>query len=379
MTLNLIQNRQPSTSTPTTVFKFVALPDLHIGHYRVNMNSFFNNIQTYVYPQLEDIDILFIPGDWFHTLFTLSSPAGYRGVEFMRDLSRLSLRYNFKIRMVTGTFLHDRDQHQFWNLFTHDNNIAVFDSIHIEELLGLRILYIPDHSPKNSMDIIKRLMKDRGIDKLDMVIGHGYFEHNLPKAAKVHDCVFKASDFEHLVKGFVVFGHDHQHAVYKNIISGGSFDRHRHGEEEPKGFPVLYYNKETGQKRCEFIENKNSTIFKTIDSTHLDNVKDVVDFFNQTVYPIAKEREPVIIYIRVLSDDPDVNEALRELVRKRFPNVILTFKRKTVKEVKKLRDTSVQHLTIINQTNLSDLIYKEIKGDLSKKDIESVLEEISSS
>lgn len=368
-----------SKSQQKECFNLLELPDLHLGHRSVNIDIAISRIREFVYPYLKTIDILHLPGDVFDTLFTLSSNIVVPIMLFMRELIELSITYNFYIRIVRGTYDHDRNQNNLWKGLSDlsTDRVRIFDTITIENLLGMNFLYIPDGLPKGSIFTIKELLKDNLINKVDWVIGHGQMEHNIPNGAVIHGNIFSVDDFKDIVVGGIVFGHIHTFSVYKNFISPGSFDRLRHGEESPKGFVIINYNKETHKVTYEFIENTKATTFKTINLTKISNLESAVHYYKKKLNKLIFNRLD-IFYIRVIVEDSILRDTIKNITNDLYSNIILTFKKEKDLEIKdvSIDDNFISDLPIITDENLSSLIYTYIDGSLSMDEIEEILKEL---
>jgi len=366
-----------SSSTPKVCFKVVNLADLHLGHRHLRSDAFIEKVVKYVFPVLTDeVDILFIPGDFFDGLYTMNHRIGRMAIRLMKQFIHLAVQHDFVIRVVRGTYIHDHDQNRFWLEEvpeSHPEVVKIFETISIESVKGLDVLYIPDNAPKDTLSVIKRLMKDRGLTFVDFVIGHGYFEHELPYGKVVHELVFKVSDFEKIA-GVVVFGHVHEFNVYKNFISPGSFDRSRHGEEKRKGFVVVDYNKETKKMNYTFIVNHDSLIFKTFNLTQFDNQEELINKYTQLIEDLLpKSKENINVSITI--DNSLFRNVLVD-TNKRYPRVILTFKKSKEVELTRSNTSTIRALNIITKDNISKMIFDYIKGQLSVDRIETILKSL---
>lgn len=361
-------------------FNFVMLPDLHLGHRSINIDVAISRIRKHVYPVLkDDVDILFFPGDVFDTLFTLSSNIVLPIMLFMSEIVDLAIKHNFYIRIVRGTYDHDRNQNNIWKGWVDPGSdiLRIFDTISVENLLGMNFLYIPDGIPKESIFTIKELLKENLIDKVDWVIGHGQFEHNIPNGAVIHGNVFSVSDFKDIVHGGITFGHIHKFSVYKNFMSPGSFDRFTHGQEEAKGFVTVNYNKIDHRSSYKFIENPDATIFKTINLSRISNLESAVHYYKKKLSKIIFN-ELDIFYIRVIIDNPTLRDTIKSVTDDLYSNIILSFLKEKDLEVKSIAasDTLISDLPIITDENLASLIYAHIDGKLSMSEIDDVLKEL---
>lgn len=356
-----------------TCFKFISIGDLHLGQRRISCDKSINSLKKTLSPLLkDDVSIVFFPGDFFDNLNSLDSKVSLSALLFMKELYFMAKKYNFLIRIVRGTFLHDRNQNDFWNVFNdEEETIKVFNNISFESILGLDIIYIPDGSPKNSISIIKKMLKDRGRKQVDIVVGHGEFEHTLEYGEIPHDTVFKASDFDDIVKGCVLFGHRHSHSVYKKIIYSGSWERFRHGEEKPKGFVSLTYDSEIHKVQHNFHVNEYTDTYKTVDFGYVSDTENLItkykDFINKINKDISK-----FIYVQIKVSDNSFKNILQQITKDLFPNIILSFKKtETKKEIKQER--TISNLEIITEDNIYNLIYDKLECKLELEEIKRIL------
>jgi hypothetical protein len=164
---------------------------------------------------------------------------------------------------------------------------------HIEDL-ALKVLYLPDNLPytdsEECISDIKKRMSEVLWDTVDLVIGHGYFEHVLPPGAHHKPpCLFTKNQFKDFVKGLVLMGHVHTSSRKGNILYHGSFERMNHGEEESKGYLII--DRDGDKYHPTFVENTNSILFSTIyprgntvDELFKDLQKQVLDKFGSRPY-----------------------------------------------------------------------------------------------
>lgn len=372
--------------------KYIDLSDLHIGNPKVPANLLYQHLVTYLYPLLNDeLDILFIPGDFFDTLLNFNHSYGKCADRIIHELIALAKEHKFFIRVLRGTFSHDRKQNNFFIIGDEDNHpllngeplILVYDGVGLEcnQTLGINILYLPDDLPYgDKLEVGRELMRDAQLEKVDLMINHGYFAHMLPRALidKLPHGTLREQDIRPLVKGCVLTGHVHTNMIYKNIISAGSFERMVHGEEEDKGFYVIYYEPKSGKVKTEFVINQDALIFKSINITG-NSIEEATDAFMRLVEPLIQKRkadEP--IYVRVIGDNTIVNHALVEYARNTYDKVItstLSTKR-TNEEVANVQ-VSVQELPLITETSLPALIMDyslEHNIALTEEDIREVLD-----
>ena len=222
--------------------KIVVGSDFHIGNKRLSHDNFLLNVETYLYPELRDCDVFIIAGDFFDRMLKLDEKATHVAVKVINDILEIGQTNKMAIRVLRGTFTHDKNQNElFWTLAEGmDIDLDYISSLSISTIkkeMRLRILYIPDNlvyqSSSDCIVAIKELLRDANWDKVDFVVGHGYFQHVLPRNIP-HEpkCTFRVDQFNDIVKYCILMGHVHTPSKNANCYYCGSFERLSHGEEE---------------------------------------------------------------------------------------------------------------------------------------------------
>lgn len=362
----------------------IAISDIHVGCPRLNSKLLHERFIKYLYPHItKDIDLMFICGDFFDTLLNLNSQASLESLEIIDELKRLCRENNCDLRVLRGTFTHDRNQPQHFvnGDDPNDNSVRLFDKLSLEyhEKTGLNILYIPDNLP--NVDIckdVRELLDAHNVERADIMVHHGYFKHMLPpNIREPHGCL-DVDTVSKLVKGCVLNGHVHLTSIYKNVISIGSFDRLVHGEEGPKGFYKIRIDT-NGVYHFNFIENKEANKFITFDlRTFGDMASEAVEFFNKKWSSLVKTFRPnEPVRIRFLSDTPSVVEGCTQVAKEHWPDVgvdkaVVTKREQILENV----NMSVDELPVITPDNLGELALPIIQKrfpSITAEDIKSVL------
>jgi hypothetical protein len=363
------------------MFKTTYLTDLHIGHNRVDSVQTHESLIKFFYPELETTDRLVIGGDFYHRLIDMNSQQTRTALAIIEDLAVLARKYGFIIRVIRGTFTHDRHQCRAFNSICRDVDIKVIERLELEVCpkTNLRILYMPDDlgykSSEECMHHVRDMMTDAGWDSVDCVEGHGSFEHAVPPASKASiACLFNLEQFD-FVKGWIVFGHIHSRSVRKNMFYPGSFERTNHGEEEAKGFLVIDHEDSDKPFKARFIDNENAVKFLTYDPLGSDMDK-LTAQFNAWVEKRFDLDHPHLQYLRIRHEDIIIREALASIIRDKYTNIKVTCISPKVKETnaKELQTMVIKtKLTIPTEDNLHELVYDSINKVRSKDDVESML------
>lgn len=372
------------------------LSDIHFGHKKTSGEHMYNNLVTYVYPEIIKSRMLIIPGDVFHSLLDFNHPASQYIVRFFNDMFYMSIKHGFGIRILRGTFSHDRNQvsfiaqgaHKFMD--EHPVDIKTYSNISIDEECfdgeTLKILYLPDDLPYKSqetvLDVCRELMASRKWDKVDMVVGHGYFSHVLPYGVKGPAVTYTVDQLSSICKHLVVFGHVHTSSIKKSnnitVIYVGSFERMNHGEEEPKGFITV----DTKTWKSTFIENKNALNFLTYapKSTGDIPIDEIIDSFKRWVDRQSLSTEQMN-HIRVVHKDADIRQLLGHVLKESYPQYPCTYTTKSIvknDEIVNIQELSEQEnqLVVPTEENITDILFNYISdnkiGTLSKTDIQKI-------
>lgn len=360
--------------------KSISISDLHIGHYKVPPENILNNLRTYLYPHLNaTLDLLFIIGDVFHTLLNLNSTAAYVAMTFIQEVLELSLQYGFKIRVVKGTFEHDRDQNKYFAL-SQDKypSVKVMDTMCIEHIEGLdiHVLYIPDDLPYNHAQAeAVRKIKELGLSKVDIIALHGYCKHEIPPNVPIQPYNLFDSEVLQKYASFIIKGHIHVKSVHKTTINNGSFERGNHGEEGSKGFFIIDLEPD-GKFTYKFVENEGTLLFKTITVPN----ENIIESFKTKIEKVIKSLKPSTpkpIHVRILSD---------RATRSQFNPYDFDFGHQFRFDFKLLDDDIVvlagqeslavlEELPKITRDNLSSLLSEHMDKKLTADCIEQILKQ----
>lgn len=367
----------------------VHMPDLHLGHPKVNATDTYARLHKYAYPEIEKCNLLTIGGDYFHDSIVLNSDAGFYAVLIMDELAQMANQFHFYIRVVKGTSFHDRMQNRLFLRYSkqmlHGKPlIAYYDSVNVEtDLLGMNLLYVPDDLPYTDvMSHIKEAMTKAHVPKVDLVISHGYFKHLLPIGIpRVPKNMLDWEQMKDLVSGCVLNGHIHSPSIYERVVSGGSFERMQHGEEHDKGFFSIQYQPKKHTVHFQFHVNQEAILFKTIRleqdaETNIERYKDVV----RKILEKASKTAP--IHLRIIMDDQNLKQSLMEYTKNTYPDYNLFFTSQKTNESDGysseeevvLEDAD---LPIITEENLPELLYQYLEKQddftLKQEDITRIL------
>jgi predicted phosphodiesterase len=220
--------------------KILILSDLHIGHPLNNFNIMLQGF-NHIIPELSDTDLVVITGDYFHTSLNLNHIETHNAFTLLSKLMQLADQYKFKIRILQGTYSHDRDQiNRLLPLLTGWNvDLLYIDSLYVEYIDNHSFLYLPDNPLYQNMQNLITELQIHNISKnnqIDFIMIHGLFDiHKYHTNLPCYNLDFLSS----ICKYWICAGHIHTHQVWNKYISVGSFTRFKHGEEEHKGYLIL--------------------------------------------------------------------------------------------------------------------------------------------
>ena len=363
----------------------LAISDVHVGCPRIDPVLLHQRLIKYFYPHITpETDILFICGDFFDSLLSLNSVASLEAVDIIRELRTLCAANHCDLRVLRGTYTHDRDQprHFVKGIDPSDTSVRLYSSVDLEyhEATGLRILYIPDNvGSKDIYEDIRKLLEAHGTDKADILIHHGYFKHMLPANLQEPPGCLDVDRISKYVKGCVLNGHVHLSSIYKNVISVGSFERMVHNEESPKGFFKVKIDK-AGAYHFEFVENKEANKFLSFDMRTFGTMaSEAIAFFTRRWDDCIKTFRPdEQVRVRFISEDPGIVEGCSAVAVEKWPKTTVD-KVNVVKREQILENvnTSIEDLPVITKDNLGEMllpIVQKKNPEISLQDINDVLE-----
>lgn len=375
----------------------LAISDIHIGCPRIDPYKLKERLQKYLYPHIEGKQILFICGDFFDTQLSLNSRAAFVAMEIIREIKDICRSVKCDLRVLRGTFTHDRNQPKhFINGEDPDiTDVRLYDTMAIEhhDKTGLDILYMPDNLVSDDIyGDIRKLLESHGLDHVDLLIHHGYFKHMLPDAlinkGLPNGCleVEKTNKF---VWGATLNGHVHVSSIYENVISIGSFDRLAHGEEEPKGLYRIDIDKHfthaiTGEDcdvyKFTFIENMDANKFITFNLLSYEPQEALKKFEDRWSDLIHKFKDNETVRIRIMSNDKSVVEGCSQIAKTLYNDVIVD-QSSVVKREQLIENVAMNldELPMITPENIWQLVIPIIKKaypNVSEETVKKVIDAV---
>lgn len=363
------------------MFKYLVMSDIHLGHH-INKTAYIvNNLDKFFkdyYKEFKYLNTIFIAGDIFDRLLTNSSSDYLLATEWLTGLIIYCKNNKIKLRILEGTPSHDWKQAKLISSVIKkleiDINYKYIDTLYIEYMKeeNIYILYIPDeYKPKavDTLEDVKKKMKEMNIDQVDIAIMHGQFHYQLPmvKLESSHT----EEEYLKLVKHYISIGHVHTHSIFNRILAQGSFDRLQHNEEEDKGAMLITIFEDKEQDSYKFLKNKNSMIFKTVKFKNED-----LDTMCNKLRKILNTL-PIGSNVRVVSESEDNLYKSIKIISKEYNNIRLKAERlkKTDVVTKLIKKEIISNSLIITKDNIKELLLKEIEKYNLSKDEYKVLEE----
>jgi hypothetical protein len=370
-------------------FDILVISDIHFGNGRVSPIRTYERLQQQLYPLMEKIKLLIICGDTFDTLLNMNSDAGWYVAKFIDDVIVLAQHYGVYVRVVRGTFSHDRHQNRF---FTVKNRgelklndkplVRVLDRISVEHFdeMNINVMYCPDDQPHQDMNqAVIDVIKANHLETVDLLCSHGYYEHLLPPGIPhIPHNTLAYSKLNKYVSGMMVNGHVHRANVFENkVISIGSFERFEFGNELPVGMWMLHVKNEKNKRiwTYEFLENNHSLIFKTFVTAKYNTPESMCEDITRFMEERPESDEPT--YVRIMGD---VIEGVSGWIKDTFDRVIVSDKRTTtvqpVLEEEIRVDTT--ELPIITEDNLPKMVFDKLPEDagMTYEEVEKIINEL---
>lgn len=366
----------------------LSLSDVHLGTNIGTTPHILKNLRNLLSEAaLQEINLLCIVGDYWDEVQLLpDANVILIKIEIVR-LLKICKKRDIVLRVLEGTKSHDRGQSKLFetlNEITGINaDLRYVDTLSIEfnDKLGITILYVPDEwrsdNETTKQEVIE-LLDQNNLEQVDFTLLHGCMPYQAPKGIKsipVHDPDFYLS----ITRKYVYIGHVHLSSVYDRILANGSFDRLSHNEESPKGMWYTECDLDGFTDTIKFIENKNASIFKTIDIINISKEeaeKAIMTVVNLHYSQIGPKGIPC--FIRIKMNKNDYNLDIYNSCCKSFP--LIKWSNKIVSESNTQANTitlSTYKPIAINDGSIIGLMKNRLHGfGLDENLINPVLDEL---
>jgi len=370
------------------IVKIPFLTDLHFGNPKIQTMRMVDSLHEYAYPVIAESQLLLLGGDFFDRLLDINSDAGILAIYVIDQLINIAMEKKVYIRILRGTFSHDRMQNRMFveraQSIPQYNKLPLIRAVNKVEIerfpcFGLDVLFCPDDQPQPDMtDAIIDTLNANHLEQVDYMCCHGYWDHLLPDntVKKPHDCL----DYDRLknrVRYQIFNGHVHSPGIWKKVISGGSFERFRHNEEEDKGFYVAEYNSDTKTSAIKFVRNKKAVPFITVHMENSATPDSALEYLEKRIKQDLKyyASNNEVVHIRIVGD----GSAIIPTIKEKYPKAMITEKHVVTKQKVEVEfSDSISDLPTITEENLPSLIRNNVKEEhpeLSEARIKEILDD----
>ena len=318
--------------------------------------------------KLRDVDIIFISGDLFdHSVFMPNKDTRFV-INFIYHLLNMCAKYDIVLRILEGTPSHDWKQSKLI-IDINNNRVDPVDAKHAVNLsiehierFGIDVLYVPDEWGSGCADTfleVKELLDKHNLDKVDLSIMHGCFNYQFPVNLVGKPDVHDEQSYLDITRYLIIIGHYHTPSVFERIYVPGSFDRLKHGEEEPKGH-LEFTIYDTGAYDVTFVENEDAMIYKTFDCSDTP-VAEVIRHIARFLNGSTEE-----CFIRILANKEDAIYSGITDLKRTFPHVNFSISLKNKNKVKDKMVSETQDIvrpSSLSPDNIIELMHVRLKEE----------------
>lgn len=251
--------------------------DCHLNHPKLDPQAMTQRLLNLITDAVlkNQVDVMLMGGDWFDRPTSFTSKAGVYILDAMSSIIDICHRHKIKLRILKGTGCHDGIQNNNWVPLAARRDgldFKLYDEVDVFSDLGFTILTIPDSTIPNHHKCevaVRTKMVELGIDKVDLAFTHGMFTHHLKDAGyevEAHDSEY----YNSLLDIVCLNGHIHLPGLWNRILTGGSTDRLRQGENHAKGIHLVKIDRKTKKFEAVFFENRLAATFNSYDVTSMD-------------------------------------------------------------------------------------------------------------
>lgn len=368
--------------------------DHHTFHQNTPTKHILKNLDVFLRKDhdLAKVDMVTFGGDFFERMVELPHQDTHTVFTWGKSFLKEAYKANPKITVVwlEGTSSHDwRQPQHFLSLAPEGMDVRYIDTLSIvkyDHLDGLTVMYVPDNmgalTPDEVWDRAIEVLNEAGLSQVDQIHFHGAFEFQLHVKAR-----HKAHNLERwssIVKYCILAGHIHTPVRKGKLITSGSFDRTKHGEEHPKGGYCIDFDLKTEYFEATFWENKGALPYLTLDVDQAITADDLITDIHAF---IKKRKLPHNSQIRVMGGSALVVNPVISMLSKEYP--YYTLKAENEKNEDELVEdalfsTAVYSGTSLTKESLPDSLFADnavkealAKHGISHTEARSILEEFS--
>lgn len=352
--------------------KIITISDLHLNLPKVSTTLMVNRLISTLMGIKDKLTYhyLIIPGDIFDRPTQMDTEAGKEISRFISFTLDYVNEFKLKLLVLKGTGSHDGDQPAHFKSINQGRlkpvSLRYIDKIDVwrDEDFNLTFLGVPDESAPSTTQVqaqVESLLKEKGIDKVDIALTHGMYTHHCLNGM-TFDHSHESDYYDGITKYILLNGHIHTSSLHKKLLTIGSFDRNRHGEEEAKGGWLVDIELKTGLVKKTFLPNKDASLFITREVVE-DNVSDA--YLSICKYlDTSKLMTGGFLRLAYSSKELDINELVKQLQTKYRPNVEITTKKldakETLEETSSLVERQELNITPITPNTVNDLLIDKL-------------------
>ncbi len=340
--------------------RLLTISDIHLFHRKTPIEHMLATLNRYVFNRttLAEVDAVLITGDLFDRWVKLTM--GDLIWEWVYNTLTLCKETNTALRVLEGTPFHEWKQSKLLVTINETAGINA-DLIYVDELtimddptLGMTIGYIPDEirpTCTQIMDDLETMMSVRALDRLDLIMAHGFFDFQLPPG---QTNALDTDRLSALVNYVIYCGHDHRSKGKNKVKVPGSWDRCAQGEEGAKGGIIT----DIFRSECshQFLENPDAYPYITLDLT-LENDESIIKRIETHL------ENQKVGYLRLyIPKETTLRDYLTNIAKTAIIGVDIEYKGETI--IDRANDAfSLSGVTVnITEENILELIIDEI-GD----------------
>jgi len=203
---------------------FVSIADIHIGRRTITAKEMKRQLKTQFFDvinRFSRLDGIFVLGDTSHCILSLNSDYSNVYLWFFDQLYKTAKKKNATVVVVKGTPAHENDQLSNVHHYINNDDGVDFRIYETYEETTIwddyKVLILPDVHVKNTSEITKYLTKDK---HYDLILGHGltssmkfFVQESESMPMKTYE--YEVKDLCDSCKGPVMFGHIHQHQIFR--------------------------------------------------------------------------------------------------------------------------------------------------------------------
>lgn len=290
----------------------VHISDIHFGafdpktQYDILEEQFISKLYQFRF------DILSIDGDLFDHKFMSNSDTVMYATIFINKLVERCREIGATLIMIAGTEYHDAKQLKLFYHYTQDPtvDVRIVEQVQFEYVKGAKILCIPELYNMGD-EYYANYLYNQGY--YDSVFMHGTYEGAVYQAKNQESGInsefaptFNMNNFV-LCEGPMISGHVHTGGCFGGYFYyNGSPLRYHYGEENEKGFLIVFHNLDT-QAHYVHLEPIYSFRYDTIEANDLisRDPQEIINYLdnlhNQGIHHIRLK------ITKVLSDSENAN------------------------------------------------------------------------